>query len=61
MQTNVIINYTKISDGKKASKTLTYVRPTATSQKLLELAQAINALTTNTFTLATKETKGEVL
>lgn len=61
MQTNVIINYTKAYDGKKGSKTLTYVRPTATNQKLLELAQAINALTTNSFIMATKETKGEVL
>lgn len=59
MQTNVIINYT--ANRKKKSKTLTYVNPNAANQKLLELAQAINALTTNTFVMATKETKGEVL
>lgn len=59
MQTNVIINYTV--NSKKKSKTLTYVNPNATNQKLLELAQAINALTTNIFTYASKETKGEVL
>lgn len=59
MQTNVIINYT-VNDKKK-SKTLTYVNPNATNQKLLELARALNALTTNIFTYANKETKGEVL
>jgi len=59
MQTNVIINYTE--NGKKRTKTLTYVNPNATNQKLLELAQTLNALTTNVFTYASKETKGEVL
>lgn len=59
MQTNVIINYTV--NSKKKTKTITYVNPAATNEKLLQLAQSLNALTTNTFVVATKETKGEVL
>lgn len=59
MQVNVIINSTV--NGKKLATTLSYVNPQAANNKLLALAQALNALTTNTFTRASKETKGEVL
>lgn len=59
MQTNVIINATV--NNKKIATTLGYVNPQVTNAKLLALAQALNALTTNIFTSATKEVKGEVL
>lgn len=59
MQTNVIINAT--ANNKKIATTLSYVNPQVTNAKLLALAQALNALTTNIFTSATKEVKGEVL
>lgn len=59
MQTNVIINATV--NNKKIATTLSYVNPQVTNAKLLALAQALNALTTNIFTSATKEVKGEVL
>lgn len=59
MQVNVIINSTV--NGKKKTTTLTYVNPQASNNKLLALAQALNALTVNTFVSASKETKGEVL
>lgn len=59
MQVNVIINAT--ANGKKVATTLSYVNPQAANNKLLALAQALNALTTNSFTSASKETKGEVL
>ena len=57
MQTNIIINATTTA----LTTTITYVNPNAANSKLLSLAQTLNALTTNTFTNATKETKGEVL
>ena len=60
MQTNIIINATTTA-SKKLTTTITYVNPNAANSKLLSLAQTLNALTTNTFTNATKETKGEVL
>lgn len=59
MQVNVVIKST--SSGKTLTTTLSYVNPQATNNKLLALVQALNALTTNTFVTATKETKGEVL
>lgn len=59
MQVNVLIN--SVASGKKKTTTLTYVNPQASNNKLLALAQALNALTTNTFSSASKETKGEVL
>jgi len=59
VQTNVIINATV--NNKKIATTLSYVNPQVTNAKLLALAQALNALTTNIFTSATKEVKGEVL
>lgn len=59
MQVNVVIKST--SAGKTLSTTLSYVNPQAANNKLLALVQALNALTTNTFVTATKETKGETL
>ena len=60
MQVNVIIKSTDTTD-KKISTTITYVNPQAPNNKLLQLAQALNAFTTNTFTEATREVKGDVL
>lgn len=60
MQTNILITSTD-QQGKKKTKTLSYVNPVASNNSLLQMAQAINALTTNTFVMASKETKGEVL
>ena len=59
MQANVIITTTV--NNKKQTTTLSYVNPLAANNKLLTLARALNALTTNTFVSASKETKGEVL
>ena len=59
MQVNVIIKSTNA--GKTLSTTLSYVNPQAANNKLLALVRALNALTTNTFVTATKETKGETL
>lgn len=61
MQVNVIINQRTSSDDKKMTTTISYVNPQAANNKLLALAQAMNALTTNRFISATKEVKGEVL
>lgn len=60
MQVNVIIN-SKDGAQKSQKTTITYVNDQAPNNKLLELAQALNAFTTNTFVSATKEVKGEVL
>lgn len=57
----MIINATIANTSKKITTTITYINPQAANNKLLNLAQALNALTTNTFVSATKETKGEVL
>lgn len=59
MQANVIINATY--NGKKVTTTIAYINLQASNERLLELAQSINALTNNIFTSATKEIKGEVL
>ena len=59
MQANVIINATY--NGKKVATTIAYINLQAPNERLLELAQSINALTNNIFTSATKEIKGEVL
>lgn len=60
MQANVVITSTN-SQLKKLTTTLTYVNTEAANNKLATLAQAINALTTNSYVKATKEVKGEVL
>lgn len=60
MQVNVVITATNQA-GKKITTTLSYVNPTAENSKLSALASALNALTTNTYQQATKETKGDVL
>lgn len=61
MQVNVIISATDSTTSKKINTTVSYVNPQAANSKLLALAQALNALTDNTFISANKETKGEVL
>lgn len=60
MQTNVVMSVQNLQ-GKKQTKTISYVNPAATNEKLLELVRSLNALTTNILVTATKETKGEVL
>lgn len=60
MQVNVIIKSTDTNE-KKINTTVSYVNNNASNQALLQLAQALNAFTTNTFLSATKEIKGEVL
>lgn len=59
MQVNVVI--TSTVNSKSQTTTVSYVNENAANSKLLALAQALNAFTTNTFVKATKETKGEVL
>lgn len=60
MQANVVITQ-KDNDNKTIKTTISYVNPQASNAKLLALAQAISALTVNTFVSASKETKGDVL
>ena len=56
MQVDIIITATNTSD-KKVKTTISYVRPEAQNTALNQMAQALNALTTNTFVKATKETE----
>lgn len=54
MQVNLII-VSKDTSGKKITTTISYIRPGITSNKLLELATALNDLTTNTYQSANRE------
>ena len=56
MQVNMVIT-SKTSNDKKVTTTISYIRPTATDSSLSQFAQALNALTTNTYLKATKETE----
>lgn len=56
MQVDIIITATNTSN-KKVTTTISYVRPEASNTALNQMAQALNALTTNTFVKATKETE----
>lgn len=56
MQVDIIITATNTSK-KKVTTTISYVRPEASNTALNQLAQALNALTTNTFVKVTKETE----
>ena len=58
-RTNLIIKAAD-SNSKSVTTTITYVNGSASNAKLLEFAQALNALTTNTLGIVTKETR-EVL
>lgn len=60
MQVNVVITQEDTS-GKKKTATISHVNPQATNQKLLSLANAMNAFTTRILITAEKQTKGEVL
>jgi len=56
VQVDIIITATNTSN-KKVTTTISYVRPEASNTALNQMAQAMNALTTNTFVKATKETE----
>lgn len=56
MQVDIIITAMNTSN-KKVTTTISYVRPEASNTALNQMAQAMNALTTNTFVKATKETE----
>ncbi len=60
MQVNIVINSITTQD-KKINTTVTYVNENATNQQLKQLATSLNALTNNTYTGTTKETKEELL
>lgn len=61
MQVNIIIgSLTTSGTSKKLSTTISWVSPSATNQQLKDLAQTLNDLTTNTYTVTTKETKEEL-
>ncbi len=47
--------------NKKITTTITYVNPNVPNNKLSTLAVALNNLTTNEYTKATRITRGEVL
>lgn len=59
MRTDLIITSTDTS-GKKITTTVTYIRSGITGAKLLELATALNDLTTNNYVGASREVQ-EVL
>ena len=52
---------TTATDGKKNTATISYVDPTATNEKLLQFAQMLTALTSDTYEKATKITKESVI
>lgn len=56
MQVDIIIT-AKNTSNKTVTTTISYVRPEASNTALNQMAQAMNALTTNTFVKATKETE----
>lgn len=56
MQVNLVITE-KTTANKKITTTVSYIRPTTEDAKIGQLARALNALTTNTYTKATKETE----
>lgn len=58
-RTNLIIK-AKTSNQKNVTTTISYVNPNATTAQLVELANALNALTSNTKTQLLKESR-EVL
>lgn len=59
-RTNLIIK-TKTANGDKSiTTTITYVNPNATNAELIQLADALNALTSNTKTQYIKDSR-EVL
>lgn len=60
MQVNVVITQNDTS-GKKLTTTISYVNGEASNAALATLAQSLNALTTNLYISASKETKGEIL
>ncbi len=61
MQVNIIITTkSRTQNQKTINTTVSYVSPTATNQQLLQLATMLNNFTTNTFVVASKETKEEL-
>ncbi len=60
MQVNIVITSTTLTGQKKLNTTISHVNPQATNAKLLELASALNDLTTNNYVQTTKETKEEL-
>lgn len=59
-QTNLIIT-AKSRANKNVTTSITYINPNATNEKLKELAEKLNALTTNSITVITKITKEVVV
>ena len=52
---------TTTSSGKKNTTNVSYINPTATNDKLLQFAQMLVALTTDTYEGTTKITKESVI
>ena len=52
---------TTTSSGKKSTTNVSYVNPQATNDKLLQFAQMLVALTTDTYVGTTKITKESVI
>lgn len=50
MKTDLTINATSATDGKKVTNKISYVNPNITNQQAITLAQAINNLTTDSYT-----------
>lgn len=59
MESNLIINSTALN-GRKLQKSITNINPRATNAQLQEVAQRLNALTTNTYNGATRIDKIDV-
>jgi len=56
MQVNIVIQSTKVGTTTKINTTISHVNPDVTNAKLLELANALNAFTTNSYVKTSKET-----
>ena len=50
MKTDLTINATSATDGKKVTNKISYVNPNITNNQAITLAQAINSLTTDSYT-----------
>lgn len=54
MKTDLTINSTSATDGKKVTNKISYVNPNLTNREAITLAQAISSLTTDSYTKTTR-------
>ena len=61
METVSLILKSRTTDDKSIQTTVPNVNPEATNAQIISLAQALNALTTNTYSGVIKVTKEEII